>query len=287
VSAAGGAVRSWLFAPADRPDRCDKALASTADQVIWDLEDGVAAERRPDARLALAARLPALAGATRRPWIRVSAPDTADGERDLAMLRDLRWDGGLVVPKASAGSVARLPALAPQCASWLLIVETAAGMWDLSRDALRPPSGIAARLAFGALDYALDLSVSVTPGEPELLAARSQLVWLSRALGLPAPIDAVEARFDDPSAVSAAAARGHALGFAGKLAIHPSQIGPIHGAFAPTADEADWARRVLAAVEGGVGAARVDGAMVDRPVVERARAILAAEASATGAGPGR
>jgi citrate lyase subunit beta/citryl-CoA lyase len=93
--------------------------------------------------------------------------------------------------------------------------------------------------------------------------------------GIAAPVDGVTASFDDPARVQADTLRARALGFGAKLCIHPKQVGPVHQAFAPTADELDWAARVVAAAEAAQGGAvAVDGRMVDRPVILIAQQML-------------
>ncbi len=285
-AAPAGAVRTWLFAPADQPARCLKALASDADQVIWDLEDGVAQGRKDAARAALAELLQAR-GATavrRHPWVRVRSPLGADGRADLALLRQLGALERLVVPKADGPSLHALGA-AVRTGRWLLLIESARGLWDLARGRMAIPPGVEARLAFGALDYALDLGIDAGGDEPELLHARSQIVWMSRVLGLALPIDSVDPAIGGAERLAEAARRARRLGFAGKMAIHPAQLGPIAAAFAPDEATVAWARRVLAAAVEGEGATRVDDAMVDRPVVERARAVLAALGEGAGPAP--
>jgi citrate lyase beta subunit len=188
-----------------------------------------------------------------------------------------------VLPKADQRSVRQLAAVTAT-GRWLLIVESARGLWELTQGALRAPPAVEARLAFGALDYALDLGIAAEAGGEALLHAEGQIVWMSRVLGLPGPIAAVYPRFTDPDGLVAAARRAYALGYAGQLAIHPAQIGPIAAAFAPAEATLAWARRVLAAAALGPGALAVDGALVDRPVIERARAVLAAAQPADGGG---
>lgn len=272
-------VRSWLFAPADNPRHCAKALSSPADQVIWDLEDAVASGRKEVAREALAPLLSSAADSARPPWVRIQSPLTDGGGADLAFLRERGALGRLVIPKADATALARVASVTTS-GEWLILIEGARGLWDLSHGRLALPDGVRARLAFGALDYALDLSLEPTAGEPELLHARSQIVWISRALGLGRPIDSVDPDFTNPGSVEDASRRSRALGFGGKLAIHPAQLAPIHAAFRPSPDAVDWARRVAAAVADGAGVAQVDGAMVDRPLIEQARAILDASDAA-------
>ncbi|HEY6409595.1 MAG TPA: aldolase/citrate lyase family protein, partial [Ktedonobacteraceae bacterium] len=133
------------------------------------------------------------------------------------------------------------------------------------------------RLAFGSIDFQLDTAIS---GEQEeLLYARSRLVLASRITSILPPVDGVTMALDDLARLQDDVARARRLGFGGKLCIHPRQVDTINRGFAPTGSERAWARRILEAAEasgaGGAGALQLDGELVDRPVIERARSILA------------
>ena len=155
------------------------------------------------------------------------------------------------------------------------IIETARGVLNLAEVAATP--GVA-RLAFGSLDYALDLGLSPdSPGAGIVLDhARIQVLLQTRAAGLPPALDGVFPGVQDTAGLARAASRAQQMGFGGMLCIHPAQVPVIHGVFAPAAAELDWARRVLAAHrDGGPGAFMLDGRMVDAPVIARARQVLA------------
>jgi citrate lyase subunit beta/citryl-CoA lyase len=265
-------VRSWLFSPLTRPDRCLAALRGHADQVIWDLEDSVGQADKSAARDALADLARSLTGEARRPWVRINALGTSAGGDDIACLEE----AGLrrvVMPKADRESVGRLAQHA-QVTEWLLLVETARSIDELRRGPWPIPSSVSVRLAFGALDYRVDIGARATEGEMELLWAQSEVVFLSRVHEWPGPIDSVYPQYRDTAGLVRSATRSCSLGFAGKLAIHPDQIAVVRDAFTPSEDDRRWARAVLEAVAGGQGVVGVDGMMVDRPVVERARRIL-------------
>jgi citrate lyase subunit beta/citryl-CoA lyase len=261
------APRSYLFVPADRPERYAKALASGADAVIVDLEDAVAAGAKDSARAALAAWLD---GGGSGIAVRINDAASAAFDDDLRLVAR---DGvaAVVVPKAErADDLARVRAAAP-AAALLPLIETAAGIASARRIASAP--GVR-RLAFGSIDLQLDLGID-GDGD-ELLVFRSELVLASRLAALDAPVDGVSTAIDDAAALDADTRRARRLGFGAKLCIHPRQIAAVHAAFAPSADELAWAERVVAATVGaGGGAVAVDGRMVDRPVLLRARALLA------------
>ena len=158
----------------------------------------------------------------------------------------------------------------PAVVGLVALVETARGIDSATAMA---SSGAVDRLAFGSVDFALDVGADET--DDSLLYARSRLVVASRVGGLPAPLDGVTVSTTDDAAARSAAARARQLGFGGKLCIHPSQVGPVAEGFRPTAAQLDWAVRVLEAAQGEPAPFTLDGEMVDRPVVARARSIAA------------
>jgi citrate lyase beta subunit len=266
--------RSWLFSPASAPDRCLKALRAGADQVVWDLEDGVAPGDKEAARVAVIQLLQSAPPTVGMPWIRINPPHTPEGGRDLDALERLPADRRrIMVAKADRAAVDHLLARGWR-GPFLLLIESARGLWDLRADWTAAPPDI--RLAFGTLDYQADLGLDPGPDQEELHAARHELVLASRRWGWPPPIDGVVPEYGDEAAVLKAAGRAKKMGFDGMMAIHPRQVPLIHRAFAPTADEVGWAHRILSRWETSTkGVQAVADTMVDRPLVERARRILA------------
>jgi len=152
----------------------------------------------------------------------------------------------------------------------LALIETARGV--LNADALAGAEGVQ-RLVFGTIDYALDLGLS---GDPiGFDPAANRLALASRAAGLPAPVAGVTPDIGDPAPLLADLQRARAHGFTAKLCIHPKQVALVHTALQPSAAEIEWAARVIAAAQGAAGAVQVDGRMVDKPVLQRAHALLA------------
>jgi len=153
----------------------------------------------------------------------------------------------------------------------IALLETVRGFAELR--ALAAVPGLS-RIAFGSVDFSLESGIA-DEGEA-LTAVRTQIVLESCLAGLAPPVDGVSVVFDDDEAMRRHALRSRQLGFGGKLCIHPRQVAPVNAAFRPDAAQLQWAQRVLAAFEASAGAATaVDGLMVDKPVVERAKAILA------------
>jgi citrate lyase beta subunit len=133
-------------------------------------------------------------------------------------------------------------------------------------------------VALGRFDLAADLGIDPDGGSPAFAAARAAVVLASRAEGLLQPLDSPWINIKDLDGLGAAAARGRADGFGGMLLIHPSHIAVVNQVFSPTAEEFNWARKVIESAEqagaAGKGAYAMDGAMVDEAIIKRARAIL-------------
>lgn len=265
------APRSYLFVPGDRPERFRKALASAADAVVVDLEDAVAPSAKQAARDALADLLAAGRDAERI-VVRINDETTPWFDADLALLRDGRART-VMLPKAErCEAVERLRACSAGIAV-LPLVESARGV--LAAEVLAAQDGVE-RLIFGTVDYALDMDLqgdlAATVG---LDAAAARLALASRAAGIVAPVAGVTVAIDDDAQLRADLERARAHGFTAKLCIHPKQIAAVHALLEPSADDVAWARRVVAAADGAAGAAvQVDGRMVDKPVIERARRVL-------------
>ncbi|MEJ2866291.1 CoA ester lyase [Actinomycetospora sp. OC33-EN08] len=249
---------TFLFVPATRPERFDKAVAAGPD-VVLDLEDAVAPGDKETARSAVAAWLDAGGDA----MVRINGSDTAWFADDVAMAR--ARGVAVMLPKAAAPWPEELRGLAV-----VALVETAAGLLDAAATARRPE---VVRLAFGSVDFATELGLDHADRDA-LTHARSVLAVASRAAGLPGPVDGVTTAVRDEALLAGDCAHGLARGFTAKLCIHPSQVAPAAAAMRPDDEAVRWAHAVLEAAAGSAVAV-VDGAMVDRPVVERARAILA------------
>ena len=277
-------ARSFLFVPANRPERFAKALASGADAIIIDLEDAVSPADKPTARGQLATGFTLLSSADRaRTVVRMNAQGTPFHEDDLTLLQSLARQGlaCVMVPKAEtvAGLQRVADVLGATCAL-LPLIESVAGL-DAANALATGPQVV--RLAFGNLDFQADLGLSCGPDESELVSVRLALVLASRRAALPAPVDGVTPGTQYMAQLQADATRARRGGFGGKLCIHPAQVVGVNAAFTPSPLELDWAQRVLAAfaVAGG-GVFSLDGRMVDAPVVRLAQRTLAQSRVAVG-----
>lgn len=258
-------ARSLLFVPGDRPERYDRAVASGAHAVILDLEDAVAPAAKVRARADVAAWLARGSQA----WVRINPADTPWHEDDMAALRALP-EAGIMLPKADAATLAAALRVLPG-RRIIALLETVSGYMDLPALARTP--GLA-RIAFGSVDFSMDSGIA-DEGDA-MTPVRAAIVLASRHAGLPPPIDGVSLEFTDPDRMGSDAARSRQLGFGAKLCIHPRQVSHVNAAWLPTQAERAWAERVLAADGASGGAATaVDGKMIDKPVVEQARRILA------------
>lgn len=273
TAASAQAARTYLFVPGNRPERFAKAFAAGADAVVIDLEDAVAPEQKEAARAAIAAWCARPDANNDRPVVQLVVRINDDAspwfDADLALLRSI-GPCAVMLPKAeSAEQIRRVGVALGDHAPIIALVESARGV--LNVETIAQAAGVA-RLAFGTIDYALDLGLSDDPRG--LLYPSSRIALASKAASLPAPIAGVTAAVDDAAALEADLALARACGFGAKLCIHPRQVEAVHALLAPTPEQRDWAARVLAASESSTGAVQVDGKMVDRPVLLRAQAIL-------------
>lgn len=278
--------RSVLFAPGNRADLIAKLPRSAPDAVVLDLEDAIpaTAQAKADARPVLrdAARELIASAPHLAVFVRVNAPHSPYFAGDLAVLTPEL--AGVVVPKLESAADAALvgAALAERGLNLPLMagLETGAGVWN-AREIME--AGNVGWAYFGAEDYTTDLGGARTPAGTEVLYARSHVALAARLAGVPA-LDIVVTRLNDEAAFREDAALGRALGYSGKLCIHPAQVALAHDHFGPTPAELGRARALLAAAHeaalSGHGAFSFEGQMVDEPMLAKARTLLATEESA-------
>ncbi|WP_149540634.1 HpcH/HpaI aldolase/citrate lyase family protein [Siccirubricoccus phaeus] len=283
-----GPNRTFLFAPGDHARRVEKALTMDADAVILDLEDAVALSAKEATRelVVVALRKPRRG----RAYVRVNGFATPFCFGDLQAVIG-PWLDGIVLPMLeepgqliavdwAMTALERQHGLAERSLDLMPIIETGRGLAGCRALAAAAAAlgGRVRRLAFGAGDYTLDLGITWTSDEAELAPARSEVVLASRCAGLEAPIDTVFASLQEPEAFARSCRCGAALGFQGKLCIHPDQLSVANAAFGPAAGEVEWARRIVAAFAEaeakGVASIQIDGRFVDYPIAARARRIV-------------
>lgn len=252
---------SYLFVPGSRPDRIAKALDCGAHAVIVDLEDAVAPLDKVRARHHTAGWLKDNPG--RHILLRINAAGTAWHGQDLELAAAPNVSA-LVIPKVERAEA--LPTIAGK--TLLPIIESALGFSNLASIASHPGTS---RLIFGTYDLRADLGLG--PSAEALLYFASSLVLASRVAGLAPPVDGVMADLSNDTGWLAEARRARALGFGGKLCIHPRQVAPVNEGFAPTEAEVTWAQNVVNSA-GDAAIAVVDGDFVDRPILLRAHSIV-------------
>lgn len=259
---------SFLFVPASRPDRYEKALASDADVVIIDLEDAVA---DADKDSSLADLLQALDSGLPRPVVvRVNSPDSQWFERDLQALSHQTNVAGVVIPKVgSATQVTAAVAVLPNGCPVIPTIESVAGLAAVADIAAVP--GVV-RFAVGAADLSFDLDAEISSPTMEHIYAR--LVIDSKLAGVAGPVASPPFSLRDTEAIEQEARRLRGLGVTAQLCIHPAQVPAIRAGFLPTSDQVEWARSIVEATNDADGASAIDGHMVDQPIRDRALRIL-------------
>ena len=264
-------LRSLLFAPGSDERKLRRALQTGADAVIADLEDAVAPARKDEAR-ALVARVFGDEGSAAATMVRVNGTDSPHFERDLELVQKLPLQA-IVLPKATPESV---DALRPDGPPVIAIVETAQGLRLAYETASHPR---VEALVLGAVDLGLELGLESRPDGQEVLFARSKLVMDSAAAGIRGPFDIVHVDVRDEEGLEAESRLARSLGFRGKVCIHPAQVDIVNAVFAPGEDELARARRIVESYTQGIaegrGAVALDGEMIDLPVFERARLLIA------------
>ncbi len=276
-------ARSYLYVPGDRPEMLAKAAGRGADALLLDLEDAVAPDRKAFARATVAEWLSQHPDIAAERWVRVNAEHVAD---DIAAVA-VPGLHGVSVAKATTAVLAaadealtaaeRRHGLAVGSIGMIPLVESAEALLQLPELARHPR---VLRLAVGEADLAADLRLRPSPGDPEFLPLRLQVVVASAAAGLQAPIGPVDTDFRDLDALRASTRRLSDLGFRARSAIHPAQVAVINEVLTPPPDEVEQARRLVerfeASVAAGSGATTgEDGRMIDAAVIRSARETLA------------
>jgi (S)-citramalyl-CoA lyase len=262
-------MRSVLFVPGSRPERFAKALAVGADGVIIDFEDAVEESLKAQARMNLEHFLQDNPEA--RVLVRINAPDHPEHSADIACCAVQPGVAAIILPKVE--SRAQVEALAVSGKPVWPLIESARGL-------LAIPEIVQARhverLTFGALDLSVDLGLrNATQGAAKILDyVRYTLLIHSVSAGLAPPIDTVYANLSDLDGLAHIATSAKEMGFGGLLCIHPAQVPVVHQAFQLSEDEIAWARRVVEAARSGAGAIRLNGQMIDAPVIRSAQRLL-------------
>jgi citrate lyase beta subunit len=281
------ARRALLYMPGDDLKKIHKATTLDVDCVCMDMEDGVAVNRKIEARQTIVEALKTLDFGRSERLARINAVGTGLEEADLLTVLPAR-PHGIVIPKVQEAEQIRwvdrqiegfiaLGGFSEEVQiSLLVVVETALGILNLKEIATASPRLKA--IIFGAEDLAGDIGAVRTQSGWEVFYARSTVVTHAAAYNLQA-IDMVYIDFKDQVGLEAEAVQGMHMGFSGKQIIHPNQVKPVQGAFTPTDEAIKDAHRVMEAFASsqtaGFGAFALDGKMIDAPIVKAAERVLA------------
>ncbi|HEX4893647.1 MAG TPA: CoA ester lyase [Hyphomicrobiaceae bacterium] len=277
--------RSFLFAPGNHPRRVEKALTLGADATILDLEDACPIAEKVATRAVVVA-------AYQKPrkclgYVRVNAMSTEWGYGDIVAVVQKGVDG-IILPKLETvdeiraadwviSNLERERGLPKGSIDVIPILETGKGLANIR--AICAAGTRIKRLAFGAGDFTLDMNITWSRSEAELLPYRSECVLASRAGGIEPPIDTVWVDIKDAEGFRASVANIKGLGFQGKMCIYPDQVPVVNEMLAPTAAEVEWSRKVVAAFaeaeKAGSASIQLEGKFIDYPIVYRAERVIA------------
>jgi len=273
--------RSLLYMPGSNPRALEKARSLPADGLILDLEDAVAPEAKESARAIVTAALAEGGYSDRELVLRVNAVDTPWGHADLAVAATMPIDAVLLPKVENPDQVALAVSLldasgAPERLAVWCMLETPRGILYAREIAAASPR--LAGLVLGTSDLTKDLHALPTRDRLPLITSFSLAILAARAHGL-AVLDGVHLDLADDEGFAAACRQGRELGFDGKTLIHPKQIAAANAAFAPTPEEIEWSRRIIAAhseaAAAGKGVVLVEGRLIENLHVENAGRLLA------------
>ncbi|MGB3737165.1 MAG: CoA ester lyase [Ilumatobacter sp.] len=276
--------RSVLYMPAANERALEKAKTIAADAIIFDLEDAVAPDAKPEARNAAVAAVQSGDYGNRELTIRCNGLDTQWGAADIAAAGPA-GPSAVVIPKVD--SVAGVDAVSeqldaagasPDVMIWPMI-ETPTAFFEVRAIAAHQRVAV---LVMGTNDLAKELRSPIVPGRHPLVAHLATALLAAREAGK-VILDGVYNDVKNPDGFAAECVQGMEMGFDGKTLIHPSQVEPTNDTWAPSPDEVEYAGRVIEAfdqaVADGKGVVTVDGRMIENLHVDNARRVLATAAA--------
>ncbi|GAB6051806.1 CoA ester lyase [Magnetospira thiophila] len=272
--------RSVLYMPGSNARALEKGRTLAADGLILDLEDAVAPDAKAMAREQIASAVSQGGYGNRELLIRVNGLNTPWGHADLAAAAQTPADG-VLLPKVESGDMVRQAAAvleaagAPSHMALWCMMETPMGM--LNAQDIAGSSPRLAGFVMGTSDLAKDLHCAHTPDRQPMITALGLCLLAARAYGL-AIVDGVYLDLNDDAGFAAACQQGKDLGFDGKTLIHPKTVDVANQVFAPSPDEVDWSRRIIAAhaeaEAAGKGVVLVDGKLIENLHVVAARRLV-------------
>ncbi|AQU80497.1 CoA ester lyase [Planococcus faecalis] len=270
---------SYLFVPATSFSLIEKAVTSKADVVIIDLEDAVALSEKQAAREVMKEALKVYKK-EHKFIVRINALETSFWEADLETAVT-NGAAGIMLPKAEneqgiqtvSNKIREIRKNSDKAFDLIPLIESAKGIQFAYAIASADP--LVSALAFGSIDFSLDIDCELTPEGLELLFARSQLVIASKAAGIGPPIDAVYPNLTDENGLKNQTVFANQLGFKAKLVIHPKQLDVVHQVFSTSDEEITRAKKIVEAFEKaekeGIASIKVDGQFVDYPIYKKAK----------------
>jgi citrate lyase subunit beta/citryl-CoA lyase len=263
----------YLFTPGDNRSKLEKAAGSDADVVIIDLEDGVASECKAFARRQAYAFLEEKrreAGRNKPFVIRCNPANSPHFAEDMRLVRECGAVGAMI-PKCESADELRTANEAAPLAELIPLIESARGVQQV--EGIGTASNRIRRVAFGAVDFALDIGADWSESGEERVYAMGRIVLLSRVAELEPPIDAVFPLLDAKESFMRDAELGKRIGFYGKMIIHPRHIDWVRDAYRIPEEEMDWCRNAVRLYESmhSGGSVQLEGRLIDLPVYRRAK----------------
>jgi len=270
----------YLFAPGNSERKMLKALNINTDAVIIDLEDAVVAEEKEKARQLVYSVLnnEELKNINSKIYVRINSMKTPWFFDDINTIKDLNRLDGIMIPKSEDRTSIKLIAeLLNRELEIIPLIESAAGVHNIEEILTSHKS--VKKVAFGSVDFALDLGVNWSEEGIERTYAMSKIVLASRALGADSPIDAVFPVMDNKEGFIADTQKGKQTGFYGKLVIHPKQIEWVKEVYTPDNNQIEWSKKVINVYEksDNSGAIDLDGKLIDRPIYLLAKRLIASK----------
>ncbi|MFB7639675.1 HpcH/HpaI aldolase/citrate lyase family protein [Peribacillus butanolivorans] len=272
--------RSYLFVPGIKKRMIEKALLSESDIVIIDLEDAVAEDEKENARNILQDVLNNDLN-KKKVIVRINALNTPYWQQDLQEVLTSKASG-IVLPKAENAEDIESVCKFIECYEGkdefevIPLIESAKGVYYALE--IAQAHSYVKRLAFGSVDYSLDVGATLTSTGLELLYARSAIVVASKVAGIESPIDSVFMDIQNLTGFEAEIIRAKELGFKAKLLIHPSQIASVNSLFSPSKVEIVNALGIVRvfeeSLEQGIAAVSYEGSLIDYPVYKKSKELI-------------
>ncbi|MBP1947090.1 HpcH/HpaI aldolase/citrate lyase family protein [Virgibacillus litoralis] len=265
---------TYLFVPGISERKISKSFSSMANVIIIDLEDAVTISRKDEARHIVYNMLINKTEKLNKTFIRINSYLSPWFREDLRLVSDLSIDG-VIIPKCEdASTIKNTMNLIDKQLEIIPLIESASGVHNV-KSIIRSSNQID-KVAFGAVDYAIDLGVDWTPKGEERRLAMQKLVLASRTCGISSPIDAVFPILNNQDEFKLDANYGKGIGFYGKMVIHPNHVQWVNEVYKPTEQQLKWSKKVVNIYENGEnsGAVELDGNLIDYPIYSQAIRIL-------------